>query len=40
MRKTQLKFNHFLIYVFMRKLTVDGHERNNAMRGGISVVAT
>lgn len=35
MRKTWLKFNHFLIYVFMQELTVDGHEWNNAMRLGL-----
>lgn len=29
-RKTRLKFNHFLIYVFMQP--VDDHERNIAMR--------
>lgn len=34
-RKTWLKFNHFLIYVFMQDLTMDGHEWNNAMRLGL-----
>lgn len=34
-RKTWLKFNHFLIYVFMQELTMDGHEWNNAMRLGL-----
>lgn len=34
-RKTWLKFNHFLIYVFMQELTVDGHEWNNTMRPGL-----
>lgn len=34
-RKTWLKFNHFLIYVFMQELTMEGHEWNNAMRPGL-----
>lgn len=34
-RKTWLKFNHFLIYVFMQELTMDGHEGNNAVSLGL-----